>query len=131
MKVVGKIRDFSRKYHDLSNQRSVTNVDWKSLTEQERQKRWYEEVQKSLKIYSDRDSEFHGSILPDVLYARQELLKRKIAEPVLPQIQKSDVDMILKTGALAGAFPEVSLVSVLKQARSRINTGFRGCFENS
>jgi hypothetical protein len=116
MAEVKKIREFSQKYQTLSRQQTdeqFNSMRRPNLTEAERQQRWNEQTQKSTQLYYSRDNEFRTSILPDALYARQELLKRKISEPTLSPMQKSEVDIVMR-GALAGPYPELALANYLE-----------------
>jgi len=87
MEVVHKIRDFSQKYQTLDSQRSLQSMkNSVSSTEVERQKQWNQEIQDSIRISLGRDAEFRDSILADAIYARRELLNRKLPEPVLGRV---------------------------------------------
>lgn len=115
MGAVKKIRDFSDKYRTLERQQSevlmaaVRGVQ----SDAERQRRWNEETQKEIQLYYAKDSEFRSSILPDALYANNELQRKGIPEPGLAPIQKSNVDMVLR-GVLAGPYPEQALADYLE-----------------
>ncbi len=114
--VVKKIREFSQKYETLSRQQTdemMNSVRQPNLTEAEKQQRWNQDTQKSIQLYYNRDNEFRTSILPDALYARQELLKRKLPEPTVSPMQKSEVDMVAR-GMLAGPYPELALADYLE-----------------
>jgi hypothetical protein len=112
---VKKIRDFSDKYRTLESQQfdalraSVRGVQ----SDAERQRRWNEETQKEIQLYYAKDSEFRTSVLPDALYANNELQKKGIPELSLDPIQKSNVDMVLR-GVLAGPYPELALADYLE-----------------
>jgi hypothetical protein len=115
MGAVKKIRDFSEKYRTL--QRQQTDALMASAgavqSDAERQRRWNEETQKEIQLYYAKDSEFRTSILPDALYANNELQRKGIPEPSLAPIQKSEVDMVLR-GVLAGVYPEQALADYLE-----------------
>lgn len=116
MGVVKKIREFSQNYEILSRQQSdemMNRVRQPNLTEAEKQQRWNEDTQKSIQLYYSRNGEFRASVLPDALYARQELLKRKLPEPTMSPMQKSEVDMVVQ-GILAGSYPELALADYLE-----------------
>lgn len=59
------------------------------------------------------DFEFRDFILPDAIYARSELLKRKMPEPAMNPMQKSEVDIVFR-GSLAGAYPELAAADYLE-----------------
>jgi len=115
MKAVKEIRDFSLKYSELElKQIRVRNnpcsdpgseADWRKLG--------YDDFNRSLQISHAKHSEFRTTILPDVIYARNELLKAKLPEPVLDPSEKTYVDIALK-GLLAGINPEMSLATHLE-----------------
>jgi hypothetical protein len=116
MGVVKKIRDFSTKYQTLQRQQideAINASRTSNLSDAERHQRWNEETQKSIQLSYARDNEFRTSLLPDATYARQELLKRTLPEPVLPREQKYDVDMVFR-GMLAGIYPELALANYLE-----------------
>jgi hypothetical protein len=116
MDVVKRIRDFYQKYRALSDKQNEERMAISRITkftEAERQNQWIKETQKSTQFYLDRDNEFRSSILPDALYARQELSKRKLSEPNLSPMNKSTVNMVLR-GMLAGPYPELELADYLE-----------------
>jgi|SRR6267154_215485 len=116
MVVVGKIREFSHKYQLLQERQSeemMNSVRQPNLTEAERQQRWNQQTQTITQLYYQRTFEFRDSILPDAIYAKTELLKRKVTEPVLMPMQKSEVETVLR-GVLAGPYPEVALAVYLE-----------------
>jgi len=113
--VAKKIRDFSDKYRALGRQQSDASLAAMSgvQSDAERQRRWDEGIQKEIQLSYVRDSEFRTSILPNALYANNELQKKRIPEPSLTPIQKSNVDMVLR-GVLAGSYPELELADYLE-----------------
>lgn len=112
---VKKIRDFSQKYSALERQQTdeLMAAARQAQSDTERQQRWNAETQKEIQLYYAKDAEFRNSILPDALYSRNELLKRKIAEPSLGPMQKTEVDIVLR-GSLAGVYPELALANYLE-----------------
>ena len=116
MDTVKKIREFSLKYNNLQAQRMeqwMAAERQPQLTADRRQQIWNQQVQQSMQTSYQKDTEFRASILPDALFARQEMLKRNIPEPVLPPMEKSNADSALH-GLLAGAFPEIALSNYLE-----------------
>src|SRR5260370_15013289 len=113
MGAVKKIREFSQKYETLSRKQSdemFNAMRQPNLTEAQKQQLWNQGTQNSIQGYYNRDNEFRTSILPDALYARQELLKRNIPEPTMSPMQKSEVDMVAR-GMLAGPSPALALAA--------------------
>lgn len=120
MEVVRKIREFSHKYSALEDQMTneMINVSRQpNLTDAEKKQQWNQEMQKMTQkmrdLSSQRDFEFRRSILPDAIYARSELLRRKIPEPVLPGAEGSEIGGVL-AGMLAGVYPELALADYLE-----------------
>jgi len=113
--VVKKIREFSQKYETLERQQTdeMMMTTRQAQSDAERQRRWNEGTQKEIQLYYNRDAEFRASILPDALYARNELLKKKLPEPTLTPMHKSEVDIVL-SGMLAGPYPELALADYLE-----------------
>ncbi len=113
--VVKKIRDFSRKYRQAED--NLFN-QWRTgsfpSTEPERSIQWQQQTQKELELSRARDSQFRSSILPDAIYARAELMRRKLPEPPMSPAQKSEVNMVLDEGMLAGPYPELQLADYLE-----------------
>jgi hypothetical protein len=115
MKAVREIRDFSLKYSELELKQilarnnaisgPVSEVDWR--------KTGLDEFNRSVRMSRAKYSEFQTTILPDVMYARNELIKAKLPEPVLDPSEKTYVDIALK-GMLAGINPEMSLATHLE-----------------
>jgi hypothetical protein len=123
MGVVKNIREFSRKYEALSRQQTeelMNSMRQPRLTEAEKQQRWNQSTQKWVQVYFDKIDEFRTSVLPDALYARQELLRRTIPEPVLSPMQKSEVDIVMR-GVLAGPYPELALADYLEQMANQLS----------
>lgn len=117
MKTVKKIRDFSRKYSNLDEQafeQLVNDARRPNLTQAQRAEAQRQDQEKLVQLNFQKDAEFRNSILSDAIYARQELLRRKLSEPALSQMEQSNVDMILHSGMLAGAYPELSLADYLE-----------------
>jgi len=114
--LVSKIQQFSQKYVLLQRQQSdeeMNSVRSPQLSDSERQQRWSQSTQKEIQLYYSRDFEFRTSILPDAIYVRNEFQKRKVPEPILTPLEKSNVDMVLR-GVLAGPYPERALANYLE-----------------
>jgi hypothetical protein len=123
MGVVKNIRDFAQKY-ELAQRQLIDEQIARSRqakSDVERQQIWNEETQKETRLYYTRDSEFRSSILPDVLYAKSELQKKKIPEPTSDARQKSTVDMVLR-GILAGSYPELAVADYLELMARQLPT---------
>lgn len=123
MDVVKKIREFSQKYRLAESQLSyeqMKNVG-QAQNEAERWRLWNEGTQKEMQLYYSRDNEFRTSILSDAIFAKNELQKRKVPEPILNPIEKSDVDMVLK-GILVGPRPELNFADYLELMARQIPT---------
>jgi len=116
MEVVTKLREFSHKYTTLDDQvMAEMQASWRSnLTDDEKRQIWSKQTQKSAKLTLDKNSEFRQFILPDALYARQELLRRKLVEPELSDMQKAILRGVLSNGMLAGVYPELLLADYLE-----------------
>jgi hypothetical protein len=116
MDTVKKLREFSVKYNNLQAQqmnRWMAAERQPQLTADGRQQIWNQQIQETMQTSYQRDAEFRASILPDALFARQELMKRNIPEPDLPPTEKSNADSALH-GLLAGAWPEIALPNYLE-----------------
>ncbi len=115
MKAVRKIRDFSTKYAELELRRQQARLSFTpgSVSDIDRQKRFSDDISQSFQISHAKYSEFQTSILPDAIYARNELLKRNLPEPLLEPYEKTNVNLALK-GMLAGIDPEISLAIYLE-----------------
>lgn len=111
---VEKIRAFSRRCRDadanISNQQLTKRLP---LTESERQTEWQQELEQSSEKSNERYSEFRSSILPEAIYARSELLRRKVAEPITTPLQQFRLRSVL-AGSLAGVYPELELADYLE-----------------
>ena len=79
----------------------------------ERRQKWADDANKSIQLYYAKQAEFESAILPDAIYARNELLKRKLPEPQLDPSEKSKVNMVL-SGTLAGVYPERAFATYLE-----------------
>lgn len=115
MALVKKIREFSEKYN-LLEERQITEqqqLTRAAPSEVERNRIWDEQTQKRIQLYYARESEFRNSILPDALYAKTELEKKKIPEPALGPIEKSEVNLELH-GVSTGMRGEQALANYLE-----------------
>ena len=116
MGVVRKIRDFSQKYRLLEAQESeslMNSMKQPQLSDADRQQRWNQAMQKEIQLNYNRDFEFRSTILPDAVHAKYELQKRKVPDPPLSPVQRSEVDMVLR-GVLAGSYPELAVADYLE-----------------
>ncbi len=115
MKVVKKIRDFSLKYTELEERRRQASSSLSSGldSEKEQQQKWSDEINKKLQMYRTKQAEFQISILPDAIYARNELLRSKLPEPLLKPSERTDLNVAFK-GMVAGINPEMSLATYLE-----------------
>lgn len=113
MKTVKKLRDFSDKYEQLGRQQFMSFPTPGSMSDAERQKKWADDTNKTIQLYYAKQSEFQSAILPDAIYVRNELQKRKVPEPPLDPAQLSTVNMVLG-GMLAGPYPEMKLATYLE-----------------
>lgn len=114
MQVVGKTREFSQKYAKEREQLfdELTAIQ-PNLTEAERERLWNENIQKDIALHYTREREFRSLILPDALYVRQELQRRKMAEPSLSPTKKHEVDLVFQA-VLAGVQPELAMADYLE-----------------
>lgn len=119
MGVVKNIREFSQKYSRMDRQlfdelsSRMTDMRLSQLTEAERRQQLDQQQQKYTQLSDAKRAEFRNSILPDALYFRQELVKRKIPEPALPPMEEATAKMVLG-GTLAGPDPELALADYLE-----------------
>src|SRR5579862_5049671 len=114
---VKNIRDFSSKYRAMDEKlfnETTNKIRSGSRTQADMVRLSGEEAQSFSDLRLQRDSEFRNSILPDAIFARQEMLKRKLPEPNLSQMEQATVDMVLHTGMLAGPYPELALADYLE-----------------
>ncbi len=114
MKSVDQIREFSKKYSMLESENMRPILGFAQMSDAERQQKWNENTNKLIQLFYAKQSEFQTSILPDALYVRNEMLRRKLPEPPLEPAQKSEVNMVLH-GALAGVYPELVFANYLAQ----------------
>jgi hypothetical protein len=95
MSIVKKLRDYAKKYE-------ISTLPLSSVT-----------TERQIEIITEMDVEFHASILPDAIYARQELRNRKLTEPTLSPAQRGDVELALR-GLSVSAFPVGELADYLE-----------------
>jgi hypothetical protein len=122
MNVVKKLREFGQKRRLESQQQ--TNAHMAAMrnatNEAERSKLWAEETNNSVAAYYRTDAEFRASILPDAIYVRNELLRRKIPEPPPnPMVPTQMVQMVFE-GSLAGPYPEFYAADYLEQMAKQL-----------
>jgi len=115
MKAVTKIQDFSTKYSklELKRQQALSKSLSGPASELEWQQTVADEVTKNVQLCQVKRSEFQASILPDAIYARNELLKRKLPEPILKPSERTELNIAF-TGMLAGVNPAMSLATYLE-----------------
>jgi hypothetical protein len=112
MDSVKKIRDFSAKYDSLESANFQAYYD-KSMSEAERLRIWTAQTNKIIQLSDTKHHEFQTSILPDAIYARNELLRKRLAEPPLDPYHRATINMVLD-GALAGVRPELEFATYLE-----------------
>jgi len=95
MNAVKKIRDYAKRYE-------MSTLPSSPLTEE-----------KQMALIYEMDAEFRASLLPDAIYARQELMKRKLTEPTLSPAQRGDVELALR-GIAVSPFPVDELATYLE-----------------
>jgi hypothetical protein len=115
MNTVKKIHDFSTKYAELELRRQKAWFSFATapVSETDRQKKFSDDINESFRVSRAKHLEFQTSILPDAVYARNELLKRNLPEPLLEPSEKANVNLSFK-GILAGSNPEMSLATYLE-----------------
>jgi hypothetical protein len=115
MKAVKEIRDFSLKYSELELRQQLARNNAVSVpgSEADWRKLGSDYFNRSLQISHAKHSEFQTTVLPDVIYARNELRRAKLPEPILDPPEKTCVDIALK-GLVAGINPEMSLATHLE-----------------
>jgi len=114
MKSVTQIREFSKKYSALESENTLGFRLSGQMSDAERQQKWNENTNKMIQLSYAKQNEFQTSILPDAIYARNELLRKGLPEPPMDPMQKSEVNMVLH-GALAGVYPELQFANYLEQ----------------
>jgi hypothetical protein len=112
MSAVKSIRDFSKKYSDLEAEVFSSGIE--QTSDADRQRKWAERNDKLIQMTFAKQSEFQTSVLPDALQARNQLLDKRIREPQMDPMQKSEVNMAMH-GALAGIQPELTLANYLEE----------------
>jgi hypothetical protein len=120
--VVKRMRAFGQKRQLESDQQWNASVaaSRNATTEAERLKLWTDERNNSIAASYRMDAEFRSSILPDAVYVRNEVLRRKISEPPSnPRRPTSAVQMVF-AGVLAGAYPEFDAADYLEQMAKQL-----------
>ena len=115
MDVVKRIRALEAKYNDAEEKaRADYDVARRGkITIEDNRGPWNDYIAKSTQLSTMKDREFRDTILPDALYARGEMWRRHIPEPVLDPMNRAGVDSALR-GMLAGPYPEMSLAVYLE-----------------
>ncbi len=122
MDVVKKMREFGQRRRLESARQMDANIAAMraATTEAEKAKAWADQSNNMIAAYYQKDAEFRTSILPDAVYVRNELLRRKIPElPPNPMRPASMVQMVF-TGSLAGAYPEFDAADYLEQMAKQL-----------
>ncbi len=91
-----------------------------ATSEAERSKLWTEENNTLIATYYRTDAEFRTSILPDAVYVRNELLRRKIPEPQPNPMRPTSMIQMVFNGSLAGAYPEIDAADYLEQMAKQL-----------
>ena len=91
-----------------------------ATSEAERSKLWAEENNNFIAAYYRTDTEFRTSILPDAVYVRNELLRRKIPEPPPNPMHLISLVQMVFTGSLAGPYPEFDAADYLEQTAKQL-----------
>lgn len=123
MEVVRKLREFAHKRAMQSAQQM--NQEMAAMqaakTDSERQKIWQEQANKMTAAYYQTDAEFRSSVLPDAIYVRNELRRRKVPEPppAGPFQSRQMIDSVF-AGSLAGAYPELDAADYLEQMAKQL-----------
>lgn len=115
MNAVRRLRDFSIKYAKLEveNRQMFSSLPASLESNEVRRLRFLGEINKNLQISQAKQSEFQSSILPDAIYARNQLLQRNLPEPLLTPSERTDLNVVFK-GMVAGINPEMTLATHLE-----------------
>jgi hypothetical protein len=121
-KVVGKLREFGRNRRIQSDRQ--TNQQMAALqaakTREESQKIFQENMNASMEASFQVDAEFRSTILPDAVYVRNELLRRKIPEPPVGSLHSPHEIEFIFSGILAGPSPEFDAADYLEQMAKQL-----------
>ncbi len=121
MDVVKKLREFGQRRRlesarqmdaDMAAMRTAT-------TDAERVKVWADQSSSVIATYYRADAEFRASILPDAVYVRNELLRRKISEPPTNPMRPVNIQAVFE-GRLAGTYPEFNAADYLEQMAKQL-----------
>jgi hypothetical protein len=120
--VVKKLREFGQRRRLESSQQTDANMAamQATTTEAEKAKVWADQSNKLVATYYQKDAEFRTSILPDAVYVRNELLRRKIPEPPPNPMRPTSMVQMVFTGSLAGAYPEFDAADYLEQMAKQL-----------
>jgi hypothetical protein len=115
MGVVKKLRTASEQYEAMEDKviQERMAAFKPGMAQAEIQQVAQQENVKLSQLFQARDSAFRNEILPDAIYAKQELQKRKLSPPTLPRTEQNEVDTALM-GMLAGVHPELALADYLE-----------------
>jgi hypothetical protein len=122
LRVVTKLREFSNKRHIQSDQRANQQMAAvrAAKTDGERQKVWQDQVSAITAEYEQENTQFRSTILPDAVYVRNELLRRKIPEPPPNPLHSSHEIELFFSGSLAGPYPELAAADYLEQMAKQL-----------
>jgi hypothetical protein len=122
MKAVSKLREFSKRRKMQSDQ--LINQQIAAMqaakTDEERMRVWQEQTGAYTKTFFQEDAEFRSSILPDAVYVRNELVRRKLKEPQPNRRVPAGMIESVFSGSLAGAFPELDAADYLEQMAKQL-----------
>ena len=120
MDVVKKMREFGQRRRIESGRQMDANMAAMrtATTDAERIKVWADQSSSMTATYYREDAEFRASILPDAVYVRNELLRRKIPESPNP-MRPVNIQAIF-AGSLAGAYPEFYAADYLEQMAKQL-----------
>jgi hypothetical protein len=122
MDVVRRMRDFAAR--DKLQSLQQMDARWRAATtantDAERQKLWEEDARAETTRYYQREAEFRSSILPDAIYVRNELLRRKVTEPPANSMLPGNFVQMVFRGHLAGPYPELQAADYLEQMAKQL-----------
>jgi hypothetical protein len=122
MDVVKKMREFGQRRQLESVQQM--NADRAAMqtatTEAEKTKVWTNQSNGMIAAHYQKVAEFRTSILPDAVYVRNELLRRKIPEPLSNPMRPASMVQMVFTGSLAGPYPEFDAADYLEQMAKQL-----------
>lgn len=122
IEVVKRMRAFGQKRElESAQQMNASMAAMRNATnDAEKLKLWTEERNNSIAASYRNDAEFRASILPDAVYVRNELLRRKIPEPPSSPMHSTSSTQMVFAGILAGAYPEFDAANYLEQMAKQL-----------